>query len=123
MTAAAPTSESFVDLSLVDWEDVRRAHLERVSLRTTVGQTVSEAVDALQLPAQGFYQALLRGRTLDPSDSLEEAGIASNEVIQLVPRVSAGNVRVASAAADRSFSMNFVRLRLTARTLTLESAS
>jgi len=101
MTAAAPTSESFVDLSLVDWEDVRRAHLERVSLRTTVGQTVSEAVDALQLPAQGFYQALLRGRTLDPSDSLEEAGIASNEVIQLVPRVSAGNVRVAGAAADR----------------------
>ena len=99
MTAAAPSSESFVDLSLVDWEDVRRAHLERVSLRSTVAQTVSEAVDALQLPSQGFYQALLRGRTLDPSDSLEEAGVSSNEVIQLVPRVSAGTDRAPAGRA------------------------
>ncbi|MAE97383.1 MAG: hypothetical protein CL910_22265 [Deltaproteobacteria bacterium] len=88
MTAA--TRPTLIDLTLSDWEGSRKAHLEQVPATSTVGQVVNEAVSHLGLPPQHLYQAVLRGRELDPGAILDDLGIAADTEIDLVPEVSAG---------------------------------
>jgi hypothetical protein len=79
-----------VDVRLADWEGSRQAVLEAVPRRSTVGQVVREAVRFLGLPLDRLHQAVLRGRELDPSSTLDEAGIESDDELSLVAEVSAG---------------------------------
>ncbi len=78
-----------MNLTARDWEGTRTVHLEDVSRSTTVGEIVGESVRALQLPFQEFYQALSRGRELNHSDTIEEAGLDCDSEIELVLEVSA----------------------------------
>ncbi len=84
------TTGEFVNLVAKDWEDSRRVHLDSVPRSATVGEVVGESVRALQLPFSSFFQAVLRGRELNHSDTLDEIGIESDDEIELVPEVSAG---------------------------------
>ncbi len=87
----ATTVGDFVSITARDWEGVRKVHLDDVVRTTTVGQVVGESVRALQLPFSDFYQAVFRGRELNHSDTLDEAGLDSDSEIELVPEVSAGS--------------------------------
>lgn len=89
MSAATETPE-FVNLVATDWEGARKAHLDGVPRTATVGEVVSESVRALNLPFQDLYSAVFRGRELDSTDTLEEAGVESDDRLELVPEVSAG---------------------------------
>lgn len=84
-----------VDITLCDWEGSRKAHLEKVPRGATVGQVVSEAVSHLGLPPQHLYQAVLRGRELDPASVLDDLGVDGDVEIDLVPEVSAGSEVIA----------------------------
>lgn len=86
-TTATP---ELLDITLCDWEGARKAHLEQVPRSATVGQVVSEAVAHLGLPPQHLYQAVLRGRELDPATVLDELEVDADTEIELVPEVSAG---------------------------------
>lgn len=90
MQTTTETAPRLIDVSLRDWEGTRRARLESVPRSATVGELVSEAVRSLGLPAQRFYQPLLRGRELRGSDTLEELGIETDSEIELLPQVTAG---------------------------------
>lgn len=83
----------FVSITARDWEGTRRVHLDDVARTTTVGQVVGESVRALKLPFRDFYQAVFRGRELNHSDTIEEAGLDRESEIELVPEVSAGSAR------------------------------
>ncbi len=87
----AVSVENFVSIIARDWEGARKVHLDNVARTTTVGQVVGESVQALQLPFREFYQAVFRGRELNHSDTLAEAGLDSASEIELVPEVSAGS--------------------------------
>ncbi|MBW2243714.1 MAG: hypothetical protein JRH01_17155 [Deltaproteobacteria bacterium] len=89
MHTATETSD-LMNLTLCDWEGSRKAHLEKVPRSATVGQVVSEAVNHLGLPPQHLYQAVLRGRELDPASVLDDLGVDHDAEIDLVPEVSAG---------------------------------
>lgn len=89
MSAAAQSAE-FIDLIAGDWEGNQETVLERVPRNLTVGEVVSASAEALQLPFSDFFQAVLRGRELNHSDTLDEAGVESDDKIELVPGVSAG---------------------------------
>ena len=80
----------FFDLRTTDFEGNREALLERVPSTATVGEVVSEGAQAMQLPFTSFFQAVLRGRELNHSDTLDEAGVREDDQIELVPEVSAG---------------------------------
>ncbi len=80
----------FLDLVMRDWEGNRQAVLEQVPRDATVGEIVSESARALELPFQNFFQAVVRGRELNHSDTVEEAGLRNSDEIELVPEVSAG---------------------------------
>ncbi len=86
----AATAGDFVKITARDWEGARKVHLDDVALTTTVGQVVGESVRALQLPFGDWYQALFKGRELNHSDTVEEAGLDNEGEIELVPEVSAG---------------------------------
>jgi hypothetical protein len=86
----AGTVGDFMSITARDWEGSRRVHLDDVARSTTVGQVVGERVRALQLPFTDFYQAVYRGRELNHSDTLVEAGLDTKSEIELVPEVSAG---------------------------------
>ncbi len=86
----AAIASDFVSITARDWEGARRVHLDDVARSTTVGQVVGESVRALKLPFNDFYQAVWRGRELNHSDTLDEAGLDSKSEIELVPEVSAG---------------------------------
>jgi len=90
MQAVSTTPEA-LNLRVTNWEGTQRAHLEAVPGDATVGETVSEAVRAMQLPVNSFFQALLRGREVNHGDTLEEIGIESDDEIQLFPDVTAGH--------------------------------
>ena len=87
------TANDLVTIHARDWEGARKVHLEDVARTTTVGQLVGESVRALQLPFRDFYQAVFRGRELNHSDTIEEAGLDNESEIELVPEVSAGSSR------------------------------
>ena len=87
----AAIAEDFMSITARDWEGARRVHLNDIARDTTVGQVVGESVRALQLPFRDFYQAVFRGRELNHSDTLGEAGLDSACEIELVPEVSAGS--------------------------------
>jgi phosphoribosylaminoimidazole-succinocarboxamide synthase len=87
----AATAGDFVNITARDWEGARKVHMDDVARSTTVGQVVGESVRALQLPFSDFYQAVFRGRELNHSDTLDEAGLDSDSEIELVPEVSAGS--------------------------------
>jgi hypothetical protein len=79
-----------VDVTFVDWDGSRKAQLEKVPRASTVGQVVNEAVSHLGLPLQHVYQAVFRGKELDPGQTLDELGIEADVEFDLVPIVSAG---------------------------------
>ena len=87
---AAEQSVEFLDLKAGDWEGNREALLEGVPCSSTIGEVVSTSAEALQLPFSNFFQAVLRGRELNHSDTLDEAGVENDDKIELVPGVSAG---------------------------------
>ena len=87
----AASAHDFVNITARDWEGARRVHLDDVARTTTVGQVVGESIRALQLPFRDFYQAVFRGRELNHSDTIDEAGLDSDAEIELVPEVSAGS--------------------------------
>ena len=87
----AAIAEDFMSITARDWEGARRVHLNDIARDTTVGHVVGESVRALQLPFRDFYQAVFRGRELNHSDTLGEAGLDSACEIELVPEVSAGS--------------------------------
>ena len=87
----AAKAGDFVSITARDWEGARKVHLDDVARSTTVGQVVGESVGALKLPFSDFYQAVFRGRELNHSDTLDEAGLDSDSEIELVPEVSAGS--------------------------------
>ncbi len=87
----AATAGDYVNITARDWEGARKVHMDDVARSTTVGQVVGESVRALQLPFSDFYQAVFRGRELNHSDTLDEAGLDSDSEIELVPEVSAGS--------------------------------
>ena len=87
----AATAGDFVSITARDWEGARRVHLDDVARSTTVGQVVGESVRALNLPFTEFYQAVWRGRELNHSDTIEEAGLDGASELELVPEVSAGS--------------------------------
>jgi hypothetical protein len=89
MNATAATAE-VLDLTVHDWQNSRSAVLKEVSRSATVGQAVSEAVRALQLPFATTYKALYDGRELPHGDTIGEAGIRPGEGVDLVPEISAG---------------------------------
>jgi phosphoribosylaminoimidazole-succinocarboxamide synthase len=90
-TTAAETTGDFINITARDWEGARKVHLDDVSRETTVGQVVGESVRALKLPFRDFYQAVFRGRELNHSDTVREAGLDADSEIELVPEVSAGS--------------------------------
>jgi len=91
MQTSVPTpSANLRDVTFVDWDGSRKAQLERVPLTSTVGQLLNEAVGHLGLPLQHLYQASLRGREIDPGQTLDDLGIESDVEFDLVPIVSAG---------------------------------
>ena len=90
MNAAIQSSAELIDLTCSDWEGTRRVELKSVALSSTVGQVVSEATEHLGLPFEHLYQAFLRGRELDPADTLEDLKIGTDACIDLVPEVTAG---------------------------------
>jgi len=77
-------------VTFVDWGGSRKAHFEKVPRTSTIGQMLNEAVSHLGLPLQHLYQASLRGRELDPGQTLDDLGIESDVEFDLVPVVSAG---------------------------------
>ena len=79
------------NLVMRTWEGNRQAVLEVVPSNATVGEIVSDSTQALKLPFQNFFQAVVRGRELNHSDTLEEAGLLDADEIELVPEVSAGS--------------------------------
>ena len=79
-----------LDVTFVDWDGSRKAQLEKVPRTSTVGQMLNEAVSHLGLPLQHLYQATLRGKELDPGQTLDELGIEGDVEFDLVPVVSAG---------------------------------
>ena len=89
MTVAQGTPE-MLNLICKDWEGAHRAHLDSVPRDTTVGQVVSEAVRALQLPLKTSFQAVFRDRELSHAETLEEAGVTTGDELELMPHVSAG---------------------------------
>jgi hypothetical protein len=89
----AGTVGDFISITARDWEGLRSVHLDDVARSTTVGQVVGESIRALQLPFTDFYQAVYRGRELNHSDTLDEAGLDAKSEIELVPEVSAGRPR------------------------------
>jgi hypothetical protein len=90
MTNATEATPQMIDLVASDWDGSSRARLESVPRDATVGQVVGEAVRAMQLPGRTFFQALFRGREISHEETLDEAGIATGDELELMPRVSAG---------------------------------
>ena len=88
---AVSTAPEPLNLRVTNWEGTRRAHLDEVPRDATVGEAVSEAVRAMQLPVTSFFQALVRGREVNHGDTLDEIGIESDDEIQLFPEVTAGH--------------------------------
>ena len=86
----AQTATDVVNLTFVDWEGSRRAHLDGIPTGSTLGQVVAEASRALQLPFQSYFHAVLRGRELPHGDTGGELGISATDELEIVPEVSAG---------------------------------
>ncbi len=89
MSASATTPE-LVSLVASDFEGSRKAFLEDVPSTATVGEVVSEASRLLQLPFKNWYQAVFRGRELNHGETIGESGLSTDDEIELVPEVSAG---------------------------------
>ena len=79
-----------VQLSVTDWEQVRSVEFDEVDPRTSIGELVFEAVQALGLPRGTMFLALWGERELSLADSVAEVGLRSGEAIRLVPEVRAG---------------------------------
>ncbi len=67
---ATEATSSLLELSFNDWDGTRKAELEGVSGNTTIGEALTEAVRALGLPMQTFYQAFRGDRRLNVADCL-----------------------------------------------------
>jgi hypothetical protein len=79
-----------IRLSVTDWENTRAVDFDEVDPRGTIGELVSEAVQALGLPRGTMFSALWGERELSLADSVAEIGLTSGESIRLVPEVRAG---------------------------------
>lgn len=90
MTTAQQTAPGLLNVVIEDWSLQQEAHLSNVSRHATVGEIVREAVRALELPSRSPFQALHRGRQLNPSETLDEVGIETDDRIEILPEVTAG---------------------------------
>ncbi len=89
-TSLQTAAPELIDVTFVDWDGSRKAQLRKVPRTSTVGQITNEAVAHLGLPLRHLYQAVFRGRELDPGQTLEELAIETDIEFDLVPIVSAG---------------------------------
>jgi hypothetical protein len=87
---ATQATPALVDVTFTNWEGTKHTDLNGVSRDATVAEVASEAVKLMGLPLKTFYQALFKGRQLNPSDTIEEAGIRPDEAVELIPNVKAG---------------------------------
>lgn len=78
------------NLAFVDWQESKRVRLDKVPSSATVGEVLSTAVRAMELPFKSAFQAAFRGRQLNRAATLEEAGIGTDAEIRVLPEVSAG---------------------------------
>jgi hypothetical protein len=88
-TVAEATPE-LMHLTITDWDDTRRAHLEDVPRNATVAEILEEARRAMELSTDTSYQLLAGGRQLNQMESLSEAGIESGAELEILPEVHAG---------------------------------
>jgi len=78
-------------LSVVDWNHQKRVQFEDgIETDSLVSEVVAEAVHRLELPRNVPYSAVVGGRKLNKSDSLAEAGLKTDDEIEVCPEVSAG---------------------------------
>jgi hypothetical protein len=89
METVAATQE-LIDLTCTDWEHTRRAELNGIARDATIGEVASEAVQLMGLSLKGFYETVFKGKELNHSDTIEEAGVETNDELEIVPAVSAG---------------------------------
>jgi hypothetical protein len=90
MEQTAERENESVNVTFIDWEGVRQAHLEEVTRRATVAELLDEARRVMDLPIDTSYQAVLEGRQLNRMETLEEAGVHSDAEMEIVPEVHAG---------------------------------
>ncbi len=88
--SASMASPLIDNLAVVDWADTKRVRLDKVSPAATIGEVLTTAIRAMELPLRSAFQAELRGRQLNRSDTLEELGVRSDDTLRVVPDVSAG---------------------------------
>jgi hypothetical protein len=79
-----------VRLSVTDWEQTRSVEFDEVDPRSSIGELVAEAVQALGLPRGTMFQAVFGERELSLADSVIEVGLCTGDAIRLVPEVRAG---------------------------------
>jgi hypothetical protein len=92
MHSTTETAPEFLNVSFTDWERTRHVYLEDVTTTATVAELVEAAREAMDLPPDTAYQAVLDGRQLNHMDTIEEAGIAADTEMEIVPEVHAGSL-------------------------------
>ena len=86
---ATSTSTDTMRLSFNDWDKTKSVRLAFPS-EASVAEAIEEAREQLALPGDVFYQALQGDRQLDGLSTLRDAGLRSDEEIDLMPDVKAG---------------------------------
>jgi len=89
MQTAAEHTE-MLNIHFRDWQRTRSVDLEDVVRSATVAEIVEAAREALNLPLDTSYQAVLDGRALNSLETLKEAGIEMDAEMELIPEVHAG---------------------------------
>ncbi len=84
------TPSTLLTLSFHDWEGTRRAEVDGLPASATIGEALTEAVRALGLPLQTFYQAFRGDRRLNETETIQEAGVEAGDQLRILPDVSAG---------------------------------
>lgn len=87
---AAMEMPELVNLSVRDWDNTRRAHLEDVPRSATVAEILEEVRRAMELSTDTSYQLLHGDRQLNQLESLAEAGVESGAELEILPEVQAG---------------------------------
>ncbi|NOZ20005.1 MAG: hypothetical protein GXP25_02840 [Planctomycetes bacterium] len=78
-------------LSVTDWNQQKRVDFDgKIELDSSVGEILKEAVHRLDLPRNTAYSAVLEGRKLINSETLDKAGVKEADEIMVTPEVTAG---------------------------------
>jgi hypothetical protein len=79
-----------MSITVHDWENTRRAHLEDVPANASVAEILEEARRLMGLSADTPYKLLRGERQLNGMDSLADAGIEPADDLEILPEVHAG---------------------------------